>query len=103
MKDKTDKTADLLSPFAKKPYLGVKHFQRQESLLQVKKKKKVRFTMYVRHFCGLQQLRTSSVLLFNLTAIAANKRKMPVLKPTSSNQPSVYVLKCYCNEINLIV
>ena len=46
--------------------------------------------MYVRHFCGLQQLRTSSVLLFNLTAIAANKKKMRVLKPTAgSNQRSV--------------
>ena len=60
--------------------------------------------MYVRHFCGLQQLRTSSVLLFNLTAIAANKKKMRVLKPTAgSNQRSVYVLKCYCNKINLFV
>lgn len=36
--------------------------------------------------------------------IAANKKKMRVLKPTAgSNQRSVYVLKCYRNKINLFV
>ena len=63
---------------------------------------------HVNHVCKTF-LRITAVtyklsVTFNLTAIVANKKKMRVLKPTAgSNQRSVYVLKCYCNKINLFV